>query len=78
VPRNRNRQLVSSDAPAIVTHPYQSNAAALDIDLNAVRTGIQAVFDEFLDDRSRPLDHLACGDLVDELTGENADWHTEP
>ena len=52
---------------AVVAHAHQADAAALDVDLDALRAGVEAVFDQFLDDRGRPLDHLAGGDLVDEL-----------
>jgi len=42
-----------------------------------VAAGIEGVLDELLDDRGRPFDHLAGGDLVDELTGKNADGHAD-
>jgi hypothetical protein len=75
MPGYRDWQLISRDATSIVTHPYQTNATALDIDLDATRASIQAVLDELLDDGRRPLDDLACGDLVNELAGEDTDWH---
>ena len=75
MPRQRHRQLAGGDAAAIVAHPHQSDAAALDVDLDARRAGVECVLDELLDHRGGPLDHLAGGDLVDELAGKNADPH---
>ena len=37
------------------------------------RAGVERVLDEFLDDRRRPLDHLAGGDAVDQDGIEAAD-----
>src|SRR5690606_26381560 len=48
----------------------QARAALLDVDVDAQRTGVEAVLDQFLDHRSRTLDHLAGGDLVDEFGGK--------
>src|SRR2546426_7684532 len=73
MPRQRHRQLAGGDAAAVVAHPHQRDAAALDVDLDARRAGIERVLDQLLDDRGRPFDHLAGGDLVDELAGKNAD-----
>ena len=75
MPRERERQLLRLDAAAVIAHPDQARATALDVDLDAAGTGIEAVLDELLDDRRRTLDHLARGDLIDELTGEDADRH---
>ncbi len=40
--------------------------------LDAARARVEAVLRQLLDDGSRPLDHLARGDLIDELTGKDA------
>jgi len=56
--------------PPIVTHPYQPNATALDIDLDAMCASIQTVLDELLDDGRRPLDDLAAR-FVNELAGKD-------
>ena len=37
--------------------------------------GVERVLDQFLHRRSRPLDHFACGDAVDEQRIETANWH---
>ncbi len=75
MPGKCDRQLLGGNAAAIVAHPDQSDTAALDVDLNATRAGIEAVLDELLDDRCRPLDHLAGGDLIDELTRQDLNGH---
>ena len=75
VARERERQFRAGDATAVVAHPDQADAAALDVDLDAARTRIEAVLHELLDHRGGPLDHLARGDLVDEFAGENTDRH---
>jgi len=75
VPRERKRQLLRLDAATVIAHPHETQAPALDVDLDAGRARIEAVLDELLDEGRRTLDHLARGDLVDELTGEDADRH---
>ena len=75
VARERERQFRAGDATAVVAHPHQGDAAALDVDLDAARTRIEAVFHELLDHGGGPLDYLARGDLIDEFAGENTDSH---
>ena len=73
--RERERELVARDAAAVVAHAAKRDAAGLDLDLDAARAGVEAVLDQFLDHRRRPLDDLAGGDLVDELFGQDPDGH---
>ena len=68
-------ELIGGDSAAVVAHPNEAGATALHVDLDAPRAGIQTVLDELLDDGGGPLDHLAGGDLIDELAGKNADGH---
>ena len=70
VPRQRQRQILGMDAAAIVAHPNQLDAAAGQLHFNAVGTGIQTVFHDFLQRAGRPLHHLAGGDLVDQVVGQ--------
>ena len=56
--RCRRRARASAAAPP----------ASTSISMRA-RAGVERVLDQFLDDGSRPLDHLAGGDLVDEVVG---------
>ena len=37
------------------------------VDLDAAGTGVDGIFDQLFYDRSRPLDHLARGDLVRQI-----------
>lgn len=67
------RQVIGRNAAAIVAHPQQLDAALLDIDINAPGAGIEAVFQQFLDHRSRALDHLAGGNLVRQSRAEQLD-----
>ncbi len=70
---DRERKVIRLDAGAVVAHADQPRAAGFDIDLDAPSAGIEAVLDELLDDRRRPFDDLAGGDLVDELGGQLTD-----
>ncbi|MNC79733.1 hypothetical protein D3C75_1322960 [compost metagenome] len=58
------RQIVGRNTAAIVPHLQQFDAALLDFDIDAPGTGVQAVFQQFLGHRRRPLDNLASGNLV--------------
>ena len=51
------------------------DAAFLQIDVDAPRTGVQRVLHQLLDHGSRPFDDFAGGDLVDEGVGKLADRH---
>src|SRR5450755_1681127 len=73
--RERDGQLIRTHAHAVIAHTNKSDAATLDIDVDAVRVGIQSVLDEFLDDRGGTLDHFPGGNLVDEFVLENPDRH---
>ncbi len=71
----REHQLVAVDAAAVVAHAAQAHAAFFDFDLDATRTGIDAVLDQLLQHGCGSLDDLARGDLMDELFGQDADRH---
>src|SRR6478752_3677104 len=75
VPRQRQRQFRRTDAAPVIAHPHQSDPTALDVDLDAARPGIEAVFDDFLDDRGRAFDYLPGSNLIDEFAGKYADSH---
>src|SRR6185312_1436372 len=70
---HRQRQLVGRDAATVIAHADQPRTACLDVHLDARGAGVEAVLDQFLDHGRRALDHLAGGDLVDELGGQRAD-----
>src|SRR5207253_1875888 len=61
----RERQIVGQDAAAVVDDANQLGAALLDVDVDARAAGVDAVFQQFLDDAGRPLDDFAGGDLGD-------------
>jgi hypothetical protein len=69
MPGQRQRQFFRRDAAAVVGDPDQLDAAFLQIDANLGRTRIQTVFQQLLQRRRRPLDHLAGGDLRDQQVG---------
>ena len=71
----RQRQFRGRHPLAIVADADQSHPAALDVDLDAARPGIQGVLEEFLHHRGGTLDHLTRGDLVNEFAGKYADCH---
>ena len=60
---------------AVVDDADQPLAAGRGRDLDAPRTGVERVLDQFLDHRCRPLDDLAGGDLVDKGFIEAANGH---
>ena len=66
-------QLLLRNAAAVVGYDDALQAPALDADLDAVRARVDGVLHELLDDGGGALDHLARGDLADELVGEFCD-----
>ena len=75
MPGQGQRQFLPVDAAAVVAHANQLRTARGDVDLDVVGARIEAVLDEFLDDRGWPLDDLARSDLVDQVTWELLDGH---
>jgi hypothetical protein len=71
----RQRQLGGRDAAAVVAHADQPDAAFLEFDIDAQRTGVERVLDQFLDHRGGSLDDFAGRDLVDQRFRELADGH---
>ena len=69
----RQPRLVAAHAAAVVDDADQPPPAALDLDLDAPRAGVERVLDQLLDHRGRPLDHLAGGDLVDHVVRQDLD-----
>ena len=63
---NSECQIAAVHAATIVYHTNELASAVFDSDVNAMRTGVQRIFDQFLDCGARPLDHFASGDTVDE------------
>ena len=67
------QRVVAHHAAAVIDDADQLASAALDFDPNARRACIQRVLKQFLNYRRRPFHHLAGGDLVSDLIGQNAD-----
>ena len=67
VPLDRQPRVLRLHPLAVVLDANQLLAAELDGDRDAPRAGVDRVLDQLLDDRRRPLDDLAGGDLVGEV-----------
>ena len=67
VPRERQREILALDAGAVVGNADELDAAAGQIDVDRARAGVEAVLQQLLQRRRGPLDHLAGGDLVDQM-----------
>jgi hypothetical protein len=69
----RQRQVIGRNAATVVAHPQQFDAALLNIDVDAPGTGVEAVFQQLLDHRSRAFNHLTGGNLVRQSRAEQLD-----
>jgi len=67
------RQLVGRDAGTVVLDHGGAHAAAGQAHGDLPRTGIEGVVDQLAHHGGRALDHLAGGDLADQLVGQLAD-----
>ena len=70
VAREALHRVVVVHADAVVIHLDQLDAALLHRHLDGLRPCIQGVFEQFLDDGSRALDHLAGGYMIDHAIGQ--------
>ena len=57
----------------VVAHADQRLAAVLDLDPYGVRSGIEGILDELLDDGGRTLDDFAGGNLIGDIPREQLD-----
>ncbi|MBK6396018.1 MAG: hypothetical protein IPF73_16180 [Betaproteobacteria bacterium] len=73
MPRDRERQVLAVDAPAVVHDADALDAAAGEVHVDARRARVEAVLDQLLQRRRRPLDDLARRDLVDEQVRQRTD-----
>jgi len=79
VAQERPLRVAARHAAAVVLHRDLVQPAAADGDANLCRPGVQRVLDQLLHDRRRALDHLARGDLVHELVGQEPHFgHRRP
>ena len=68
------RQVVGMDAAAVIDDADQLGAALLDLDVDARAAGVDAVFQQLLDDAGGPFDDLAGGDLGDDGVAAVAEY----
>ncbi len=73
---DREREVVRPHADAVIDDADEAPPTRLDRDLDRTRARIDGVLDQFLDRGSRPLDHLARGDAIDQDRIEPADAGT--
>jgi hypothetical protein len=66
----RQRQVIRRNAAAVIGDADQLDAALGQVDGDLAGTGIQAVFQHFLQGRGGAFHHLASGDLVDQVIWE--------
>ena len=60
----RRWHIFSLDTSPVVCHFHQLQAGVLDVNVNLRGPGVNTVFNQFLNDRRRPLDDLPGGNLV--------------
>ncbi len=71
--RQRQRQVVTVDTGTVVTDLDQTGAALLHLDINLRRSGIQRVFQQFLDHGRRAFNDFTGGNLVGETVVQQVD-----
>ena len=69
----RQCQFILGNTRAIVADTNELTAPLLQLDLYPVSTGIQAVFQQFLEYRGGALDDFAGGNLADQQVGKKVD-----
>ena len=66
-----HRQILGRHAASVIGHPHEGDAAVLYLHGNMLRPCVNGVFHHFLDSRCGAVHHLACGDEVGDLKGQN-------
>jgi hypothetical protein len=67
------QRVLAIHAAAVVGDGEKFVAAAVILDIDARRAGVEAVLDEFLEHGGRPFDHLAGRDLAGHGVGQQSD-----
>ncbi len=65
--------VIAHHAAAVVGDAYELPPSAFHRDDDAVCAGVERILQQFLDHRSRPVDHLAGSDLIGYLVRKNVD-----
>ena len=73
MPLQGKRELILFNAAAVVGNDDALDAALVKAHLDSARARVNGVFNELLDDRGRPLDHLAGGNLAHEPVTQRSD-----
>ena len=73
VAHQREREFGFGDAAAVVGDRDAFDAAFVEQDAQRLRAGVERVLQQFLNDRGRPFDHLAGGNLADQQVGKGLD-----
>src|SRR5262245_34790752 len=71
---HRQPHVVGIHPLAVVFDPDLLLPAELDMNPDPSRASVDRVLDQFLDDRRRPLDHLASGDLIRQVGWKLGDF----
>ena len=66
------QSVVAVHAVTVVGDADQLAAAGFDFNADARGVCVKGILQQLFDHRSRPVDNLACGDLVGHLVGKNA------
>ena len=74
MPLKAKERILPIHAAAVITHHDQTGASAGIIDPDPRSSGIKAVLDEFLDQRSGSLDDLPGRDLTGHDIGKETDF----
>jgi hypothetical protein len=71
VPLEGEERIVAAHSIAIVSDPDTARTAGFKVHHDRTRPGIEAVLDQFLECRSRSLDHFSGCNLVRQLLGQH-------
>ena len=74
MPLKAKQRVLPIHAAAVITHHDQTGASAGIVDPDPRSSGIQAILDEFLDQRSGSLDDLPGRDLTGHDIGKETDF----
>ncbi len=74
VTSHRERQLLCRNPMPIVNYGDEVETTSLNLDVDARRTCVDRVLQEFLDYLGGPLNDLSCGNQADGLVIELLDW----
>src|SRR5438270_10178840 len=68
------QSVVPDHAATVVSDLNEFFSTGFDLNFDAGGTGVERIFQQFLDDRSRTLHHFAGGDFVGNVFGKNVDF----